>query len=47
LALTSGLPRSKEAGIVMLADSVEATVKALPKPTPERIEDFVANTRKK
>jgi putative nucleotidyltransferase with HDIG domain len=40
----SGLPRSKEAGILMLADSVEATVKALPKPTPKRIEDVVADT---
>jgi membrane-associated HD superfamily phosphohydrolase len=28
----------------MLADSVEATVKALPKPTPKRIEDVVADT---
>src|SRR5215212_3012625 len=41
---TSGLPKSKEAGILMLADSVEATVKALPKPTPKRIEDVVADT---
>jgi cyclic-di-AMP phosphodiesterase PgpH len=36
---SSGLPRSKEAGIMMLADSIEATVKSLPKPTPKRIED--------
>jgi len=36
-----GLPRSKEAGIVMLADSVEATVRSLEKPTPKRIEDIV------
>ena len=43
---SSGRPRSKEAGIVMLADSVEATVKALPKPTPKRIEDVVADTIK-
>ncbi|MDQ3910227.1 MAG: HDIG domain-containing protein [Actinomycetota bacterium] len=41
---SSGLPRSKEAGIMMLADSIEATVKALPKPTPKRIEDVVADT---
>jgi putative nucleotidyltransferase with HDIG domain len=41
---SSGLPKSKEAGILMLADSVEATVKALPKPTPKRIEDVVADT---
>jgi putative nucleotidyltransferase with HDIG domain len=37
-------PRSKEAGILMLADSVEATVKSLEKPTPKRIEDIVAGT---
>jgi cyclic-di-AMP phosphodiesterase PgpH len=41
---SSGLPRSKEAGIMMLADSIEATVKSLPKPTPKRIEDVVADT---
>jgi cyclic-di-AMP phosphodiesterase PgpH len=40
---SSGLPKSKEAGIVMLADSVEATVNSLPKPTPKRIEDVVAD----
>jgi len=40
----SGLPKSKEAGIMMLADSIEATVKSLPKPTPKRIEDVVADT---
>jgi len=40
----SGLPRGKEAGIMMLADSIEATVKSLPKPTPKRIEDVVADT---
>jgi len=44
---SSGLPRSKEAGILMMADSVEATVKALPKPTPKRIEDVVADTIKR
>nr|MDP9481182.1 hypothetical protein [Actinomycetota bacterium] len=27
-----------------LADSIEATVKSLPKPTPKRIEDVVADT---
>ena len=37
------LPRSKEAGIMMLADSVEATVKSIDKPTPKRIEDVVAS----
>jgi cyclic-di-AMP phosphodiesterase PgpH len=41
---SSGLPRGKEAGIMMLADSIEATVKSLPKPTPKRIEDVVADT---
>ena len=39
-------PRSKEAGIVMLADSIEATVKSISKPTPKRIEDIVASTIK-
>jgi putative nucleotidyltransferase with HDIG domain len=34
-------PKSKEAGILMLADSIEATVKSLEKPTPKRIEDIV------
>jgi putative nucleotidyltransferase with HDIG domain len=43
---SSGLPQSKEAGIVMLADSVEATVKSVSKPTPKRIEDVVADTIK-
>jgi cyclic-di-AMP phosphodiesterase PgpH len=28
----------------MLADSIEATVKSLDKPTPKRIEDIVADT---
>jgi len=37
-------PRSKEAGILMLADSIEATVKSLEKPTPKRIEDIVDGT---
>ncbi len=37
-------PKSKEAGILMLADSVEATVKSLDKPTPKRIEDIVNGT---
>jgi putative nucleotidyltransferase with HDIG domain len=44
---SSGLPKSKEAGIMMLADSIEATVKSLPKPTPKRIEDVVADTIRK
>jgi putative nucleotidyltransferase with HDIG domain len=37
-------PMSKEAGILMLADSIEATVKSLEKPTPKRIEDIVDGT---
>jgi putative nucleotidyltransferase with HDIG domain len=37
-------PKSKEAGILMLADSIEATVKSLEKPTPKRIEDIVHGT---
>ncbi|CAA9450472.1 MAG: Membrane protein containing HD superfamily hydrolase domain, YQFF ortholog [uncultured Rubrobacteraceae bacterium] len=41
---SGGLPQTKEAGIVMLADSIEATVKSLAKPTPKRIEDIVTET---
>jgi len=41
---SGGRPTSKEAGIVMIADSVEATVKSIAKPTPKRIEDVVADT---
>ena len=41
---SGGRPKSKEAGIVMLADSIEATVKSLSKPTPKRIEDIVTET---
>lgn len=37
-------PKSKEAGILMLADSIEATVKSLEKPTPKRIEDIIDDT---
>ena len=44
---SSGLPRGKAAGIVMLADSIEASVKTLPTPIPGRIEDVVAGTLKK
>jgi len=35
------LPRSKEAAIVMLADSVEAGIRSLPKPTLGRMEGYV------
>lgn len=38
------LPKGKEAGIIMLADSVEAIVKSIEKPTPKRIEDVVQQT---
>jgi cyclic-di-AMP phosphodiesterase PgpH len=41
---TGPRPKSKEAGILMLADSIEATVKSLEKPTPKRIEDIVDGT---
>ncbi len=41
---SSGRPRSKESGIMMLADTVEATVRSLPKATPKRIEDVVHDT---
>ncbi len=34
-------PQSKEAVLVMLADSVEAAVRALPKPTPAKIEALI------
>ncbi len=36
-------PRSKEAAILLLADSVEAASRSLEKPTPARIETFVAD----
>jgi membrane-associated HD superfamily phosphohydrolase len=34
-------PRSQEAALVMLGDSVEAAVRSLSKPTPDRIENLV------
>jgi putative nucleotidyltransferase with HDIG domain len=34
-------PQSKETAVVMLADAVEASVRALSRPTPERIEQVV------
>lgn len=34
-------PRTKEAAIVMLADSIEAGVRSMQKPTPNKIEAFV------
>lgn len=37
-------PKSKEAGILMLADAIEATVKSLERPTPKRIEDIITDT---
>ncbi len=41
---SNGRPKSKESGILMLADTVEATVRSLPKPTPKRIEDIIHDT---
>ncbi len=37
------LPQTKEAALVMLADSVQAAVKALPEPTPQRVQQVVAD----
>lgn len=34
-------PQTKEAAIVMLADAVEAAVRSLPDPTPQRIESMI------
>lgn len=34
-------PQTREAAIVMLADTVEAAVRALPNPTPERIDELI------
>ncbi len=34
-------PQTKEAALVMLADSVEAAVRALPKPTPAKMESLI------
>ena len=34
-------PQTKEAAIIMLADSVEAAVRSLAKPTPARVEQLV------
>jgi membrane-associated HD superfamily phosphohydrolase len=35
-------PQSRETAIVMLCDGVEGAVRAMPEPTPNRIEDTVA-----
>ncbi|WP_250859886.1 HD family phosphohydrolase [Oceanirhabdus seepicola] len=37
------IPSSKEAGIVMLADGVEAAVRSINNPTKEKIEEMVSN----
>lgn len=37
------IPTSKEAGVVMLADSVEASVRSIPEPTNGKIEEMVNN----
>ncbi|RAP27304.1 hypothetical protein DID78_06250 [Candidatus Marinamargulisbacteria bacterium SCGC AG-343-D04] len=34
-------PQTKEAGIIMLADSIEASTRALEKPTPQKIENTI------
>lgn len=34
-------PQTKEAALVMLADSVEAAVRAMPKPTPPKVESLI------
>ncbi len=34
-------PQSKESGIIMLADSVEAATRSLDKPTPQKIENMI------
>jgi hypothetical protein len=40
-------PRSKETGIMMLADALEAAVRTIEEPTPQRIEDLVNDLVKK
>ena len=35
-------PHTKEAAIIMLADTVEAAVRSMPDPTPKAIEEFIA-----
>ncbi len=40
---TGPKPQTKEAGIVMLADAVEASSRTLTEPTPKRIENHVQN----
>ncbi|WP_090038478.1 HD family phosphohydrolase [Clostridium frigidicarnis] len=37
------IPQSKEAGIIMLADGVEAAVRSIPEPTQGKIEEMVNN----
>ena len=34
-------PQTKEAALVMLADSAEAAVRSLPKPTPAKVEALI------
>lgn len=41
-AYAGPIPNSKEAAIVMLADSVEAAVRSIPDPTKEKIEEMVS-----
>lgn len=37
------IPNTKESGILMLADSVEASVRSIPEPTKDKIEEMVNN----
>ncbi len=37
-------PQSKESAILMLADSIEATSRAIPDPTPEKLADMIHKT---
>ena len=37
------IPSSKEAGIIMMADSVEAAVRSIQEPTEEKIKNMVEN----
>ncbi len=40
---TGPIPDTKESGILMLADSVEASVRSIPEPTKDKIENMVNN----
>lgn len=40
---TGPIPNTKESGVLMLADSVEASVRSIPEPTKDKIEQMVNN----